>query len=199
MTKYFRDVFLSFKIFKVSFKLFKLKNLESLVALSEQQLVDCDSRDHGCNGGWIPTAFDYLISKGSISEEDYPYTGYEGSCQYYGKTIAANMTSHFELPEGDEDTLKTVCGSKGPVSIAISVQESFQMYSGGVYYDPTCNAQALNHGVLAAGYGTDTQGGDYWLVKNSWGPGWGEDGYIRMARNRGNNCGVATAATMAVV
>ena len=71
---------------------------------------------------------------------------------------------------------------------------SFQLYNSGVYYNPKCSSKALNHAVLAAGYGT--QGGqEYWLVKNSWGTDWGDDGYIMMARGQGNNCGVATDAS----
>ena len=73
-------------------------------------------------------------------------------------------------------------------------------YFAGVYYEPQCNSSALDHGVLVVGYGTDSETGeDYWLVKNSWGTTWGMDGYIKMARNRDNNCGIATAASYPLV
>ncbi|XP_039287949.1 crustapain-like, partial [Nilaparvata lugens] len=69
----------------------------------------------------------------------------------------------------------------------------------GVYYEPECNPWSLNHAVLAVGYGTTKDGQDYWLVKNSWGNQWGEEGYIKMARNRDNNCGIASWASYPVV
>ncbi len=87
----------------------------------------------------------------------------------------------------------------GPVCVAIDAgHSSFHFYSGGVYYEPRCSQYNLDHGVLTTGYGSE-QGQDYWMVKNSWGTGWGDKGYIKMARNRGNNCGIASQAGYPVV
>lgn len=69
----------------------------------------------------------------------------------------------------------------------------------GVYYEENCSSVNLDHGVLVVGYGTTVDGDDYWLVKNSWGEKWGDDGYIKMARNRDNNCGIASSASYPLV
>ncbi|XP_075396455.1 cathepsin S isoform X2 [Tenrec ecaudatus] len=166
-----------------------------LLSLSAQNLVDCSGekyQNHGCNGGFMTEAFQYIIdNKGIDSDIAYPYKATDGKCQYDPKKRAATCSKYTELPFGDEDALKEAVANKGPVSVAIDASHSsFFLYKSGVYYDPSCT-QKVNHGVLVIGYG-NLNGKDYWLVKNSWGLNFGDQGYIRMARNHGNHCGIAS-------
>ena len=99
-----------------------------------------------------------------------------------------------ELPFANEFALQGAVAHIGPISVTINAGlPSFQMYTDGVYDDPSCHPSQLNHAVLVVGYGT-LNGKDYWLVKNSWGRDWGMKGYVMMARNKENQCGIASAA-----
>lgn len=170
------------------------------VELSEQNLVDCVKKDYGCNGGFMKDALDFVKDEGGIDDEkSYPYEGIARPCRYKASKAAFADQGSAILPEGDEQKLKEMVAKFGPVAVAIDASSIwFQFYRKGVYYNKHCKNKAdqLDHGVLVVGYGTDEKKGDYWIVKNSWGPGYGEHGYIRMARNRNNNCGIATVATI---
>jgi len=161
-------------------------------------LVDCSvpEGNHGCQGGWMDQAFQYVIKNGGIDTEDsYKYTASgPNACHYNPSNRGATISGYQDVPSGSESGLQQASNGR-PVSVAIDASHtSFQLYKSGIYYEAACNPKNLDHGVLVVGYGSDAQG-DYWIVKNSWGSGWGMQGYINMARNKNNNCGIATAAS----
>jgi len=170
-----------------------------LHSLSEQQLVSCDTTDLGCNGGWMDDAFDWVAKNGGLcTEDDYPYTsgaGKNAACKT-GCTPVANtkVVSHTDVQAGSVDALASAVAQQ-PVSIAIQAnQPAFQSYKTGVLTGKCGNR--LDHGVLAVGYGTWTDGKtQYWKVKNSWGPDWGMDGYILIEKSSADLCGVLDAAS----
>lgn len=170
----------------------------TLISLSEQNIVDCVTTCDGCNGGLMDDAYTYVIQSqgGQFNlEADYPYKAQDGSCEFSKHSPVGKISSFVDSPSKDENALKENVGTYGPLAIAIDASSIFfQLYSGGIYDPWLCSSTNLDHGVGAVGYGTD--GKDYWLVRNSWGGSWGEKGYIRMVRNKSNKCGVATQATL---
>jgi cathepsin L len=174
----------------------------SLTSLSEQNLVDCSTSygNHGCNGGSMSYAFQYIQENNGIDTEDsYPYEATDDDCRFTPDSVGATCSGSTSLPEGDEEALKEAVATVGPVSVAIDANhESFKMYSSGVYDEPDCSSEQLDHAVLVVGYGT-LNGQDYWLVKNSWGASWGMQGYIMMSRNQNNQCGIASSAIYPLV
>ncbi|XP_028280700.1 cathepsin K [Parambassis ranga] len=177
------------------------KKTGQLIDLSPQNLVDCVTGNDGCGGGYMTIAFDYVQQNGGIdSEEAYPYVGEDQPCRYNSSGMAAQCKGYKEVPKGDEHALAVALYKVGPVSVGIdATQPSFQFYKQGVYFDRDCNAEDINHAVLAVGYGVTPKGKKYWIVKNSWGETWGKQGYVLMARNRGNLCGITNLASYPIM
>jgi C1A family cysteine protease len=169
-----------------------------LIDLSEEQLVECATGmsygSHGCNGGIMEGAFKYVIEHGQCSLSSYPYTsgtGESGSCK--SCSSVAHMSSCSDVKPNDQISLKAAL-AKQPVAVAISADTRvFQSYTSGVITSSSCYT-SLDHGVLAVGYGTEN-GIEYYLVKNSWGESWGENGYVKIGRSDSTNdagiCGIA--------
>ncbi|GMI27092.1 hypothetical protein TeGR_g2518 [Tetraparma gracilis] len=179
----------------------------SLVAFSEQQLVDCDidGDDAGCNGGLMDNAFKWIKSNGGLcKEDDYAYKAKQGTCQTTCEEVDGSAVSAWVDVQQSDKAMESALDQQ-PVSIAIEAdQRDFQSYSGGVL-TASCGTN-LDHGVLAVGYGTMKFEGaddiDYYRVKNSWGPSWGKDGYIYLERGvsqSGGQCGMLMAASYPVL
>ncbi|KAK8913935.1 Oryzain alpha chain [Platanthera zijinensis] len=170
----------------------------NLTSLSEQELIDCDTAvNEGCNGGLMDYAFEFIINNGGIdTEEDYPYQVRDGRCDIYRRNAhVVTIDGYEDVPANDEKSLQEAVANQ-PVSVAIEGSgRAFQLYSSGIFSEK-CGVN-LDHGVTAVGYGVEN-GKEYWIVKNSWGTDWGEDGYIRLARNVGlssGKCGIAMQAS----
>ncbi|CAL1299002.1 unnamed protein product [Larinioides sclopetarius] len=176
------------------------KKTGNLISLSEQNLVDCVSENSGCDGGWMDPAFDQVKKeKGIDTEKSYPYVGINSTCRYNKKNIGATCSGFKNVPDGDEDALKKAVATIGPISVIIDAcHNTFINYRSGIFDEPKCRTDIPSHAVLVIGYGTE-DGKDYWLVKNSWGESWGLSGYIKMARNKNNQCGIASRASFPLV
>lgn len=168
---------------------------KQLIDLSEQQLVDCATGvsygSRGCSGGQMEGAFKYVIENGQCDLASYPYTSQDGSC--HTCTPAVHISSCSDVVPNDQLSLKGAVAQQ-PVAIAIEADTRyFQSYSSGVLTSSSCGTN-LDHGVLIVGYGSEN-GQKYWLVKNSWGTTWGENGYVKIARSDSRNdpgiCGIS--------
>ncbi|RWR97394.1 thiol protease SEN102-like protein [Cinnamomum micranthum f. kanehirae] len=162
--------------------------------LSVQQLVDCDSGNHGCQSGTIIPAFRYIMEHGIANEDQYPYTARAGNCKRSVPTRALIKGYQYVAPT---ELHLMAAVAKRPVSAYVSANsKAFVEYNGGVFRGP-CDGNR-NHGVLVVGYATDRDGTKYWIIKNSWGTKkWGEQGYMRLQRGVGEKglCGIAAVAS----
>uniref|UniRef100_A0ACB8G7P7 Uncharacterized protein n=1 Tax=Sphaerodactylus townsendi TaxID=933632 RepID=A0ACB8G7P7_9SAUR len=147
--------------------------------------------------GLAKTTKDQSLERSSAArgvEKERP-EALEKSCKYDPRSKAATCRDFVEIPKGDEKALKKAVAEIGPVCVGVDASlETFQLYQKGVYYDKDCSSKKLNHGVLVVGYGAQ-KGIKYWIVKNSWGESWGDKGYILMARDKNNACGIANMAS----
>ncbi|GBG33598.1 Cysteine proteinase 2 [Hondaea fermentalgiana] len=175
------------------------------VLLSEQQLIDCAGAydNHGCSGGLPSQAFEYIHYNGGLETEDeYPYKGKDGaSCSFNNSmSLPGQVRGVVNVTAYDEDSLAAAVATKGPVAVAFEVMSDFRLYNSGVYESPDCGTRPhdVNHAVQAVGYGVSEDGTPYWLIKNSWGPEWGDDGYFKMTRGK-NMCAISTCCSFPIV
>lgn len=171
----------------------------TLQNLAEQQMVDCSTSfgNQGCNGGLMDNAFKYIISvKGQEPTSSYPYTAVQGTCRFSATKIVSKISGYSDVPKNNCKTLLTFAAAQ-PTSVAIDAQKIMN-YQSGVFSDANCGT-SLDHGVAVVGYGTDPSSNkQFWIVRNSWGASWGEQGYIRMDRNVMTTtgiCGICMSAS----
>merc|ERR1711973_62660 len=172
-----------------------------LISLSEQNLIDCatESPNAGCSGGYPSIGINHVIKSGGIeSEKSYPFEAEDDVCRFDNSKVVAKFTVVQGVEQYNEKELEYGVGTFGPFSTCIDASgQGFMQYKSGVYSNPNCSRDYLDHAVLTVGYGNE-DGKDYWLIKNSWGAYWGDNGYIKMARNADNMCGIASNAVIAV-
>jgi C1A family cysteine protease len=169
-----------------------------LIELSEQQLIDCDSENRGCSGGYRPWAFKYIESKGQTIEQLYYYTGRKGEC----RNITANLRKidNHKYLGNDEDKIADWVAEHGPVSFGVNVTRGMYQYSSGVFNpsEDECAHHSLgSHAMIFVGYG-EMNGETYWLIKNSWATSYGDSGYLKMKRGV-NSCGLANAVFAPII
>lgn len=170
------------------------KETGKLVRLSEQQLLDCSSKDtgdgpnSGCNGGFTDKTMQWMIdNKVALEyEEDYPYTAKAAQCAHQAERGIVTIAGLVKIPQ-DEDQLATALVQYGPLSVLVAAG-NWHSYEQGIYDQESCITEGLNHGVTLVAFGID-ESIPYWTIRNSWGWGFGENGHIRLARGKGM-CGV---------
>jgi cathepsin L len=167
-----------------------------LIPLSPQELLDCVATCYGCDGGYSTSAYDWVIQHQDghfMTEADYPYGKNTGSCKWDASKGVTTILSYKSSPSGDETALKAAVYNDGvPLILIDASHNSFQLYSGGIYSEPACSSSSPDHEMLMVGYGVEGTT-PYWILQNTWGTSWGEKGYMRIARNHGNMCGIATS------
>jgi len=172
-----------------------------LISLSEQELLDCDTsgENRGCSGGHMAKAFEFIAdNEGLSAEANYAYKALTANTCDAKRSLSHHVAinGYEDVPSNDEEALLKAVANQ-PVSVAIDAGSyAFQLYSSGVFTG-SCGTD-LNHAVTIVGYGTESDGTKYWLVKNSWGSSWGENGYMKMERDvpcKQGLCGIAMQAS----
>jgi len=179
---------------------------KNLIQLAEQQVISCDKTDGGCQGGDLPSAFDYVESAGGIDlQEDCPDTSASsqstGSCTWNGNKAAIVTGYKYAVApcnggscsSQDESGMMASLAANGPLSVCVNAQP-WNGYYGGIMESSTCSGaySELDHCVQLVGYDNSVSK-PYWKVRNSWASSWGENGYIRLAMGS-NVCGIADEA-----
>jgi len=172
---------------------------KKLFVLSPQQIVSCDDNDDGCNGGDLPTAFQYVQGAGMETNAIYPYTsgdGDDGTCQYNQQDVVVTISGFkYATTSGNETQMQLASLQHGPLSICVDAS-TWQYYESGVIKSGC--GDTLDHCVQIVGWSSTAQNIPYWIIRNSWNTDWGLNGYLWVERNK-DECGVSDEATYVVI
>ena len=183
--------------------LYAIKNkARSVTDLSAQQILDCSSDgNNGCSGGNFPPSLRYLSTQGAklATFASYPYAGKKQICRTSGTNqVNLGQIQYGSIPQGDENNMAQTLVSSGPLFIGLDADSKlFMFYKAGILSISNCpnRRQDMDHAMTVVGYGYDSAlKKSYWIIKNSWGEKWGESGYLRLAKDEGNMCGIASMA-----
>lgn len=169
---------------------FMRMNNHTVDRLSEQELVDCSMENSGCSGGIMHKAMDYVIAnKGLYHEMDYIYNSRDNDCQILYNASRANGSDiskyEFIIPKSPHDIMISL--TKAPIAIGLDANNFyFRFYQSGVIDVPSNFSKVMNHAVLLVGYDKDEKG-YYWIIQNSWGTSWGEDGFCKIRIKNGSD------------
>jgi len=164
-----------------------------IVSLSEQNIVDCANNygNEGCMGGWPNAALSYVRYNGGVdTESSYPYEAVDENCEFNRTDVGSLVSEVINITKGNYTQLMNAISVVGPISVAIDAESDFQFYESGVFESEDCSSTSLDHAVTVVGYGVSHGGKKYYIIKNSWGTDWGEDGYIYFSRDINNMCGI---------
>lgn len=168
---------------------------------SEQQLVDCDPYDQGCDGGEFLPAYQWIKENDGLqSDTDYPYQAKDKACSQDKSKNIVKIKNYELLETTDEEIIKQYLYQYGPLAIGINAYP-LNWYAYGVidWGNDNCKHDDINHAVVLVGYGHDDEEGlDFWRIRNSWGESWGEKGYFRVSRGKGT-CGVNQHVSLASI
>jgi cathepsin F/cysteine peptidase B len=165
-----------------------------MTLLSEQQVVDCDKDCYGCGGGWPYRAMNYIVQAGGIdTESTYPYTARNGACRFNPGNVGAKIKSYKSIPK-NEASIRDSLTTTSPFSICVDANK-WSSYRSGVMRSTQCG-KSIDHCVQLVGYDS-TASVPFWIVRNSWGTGWGISGYIQLEMNK-DTCAMSQEVTTAV-